>query len=160
VNLLTITSAQSQEVRNAGTFFPSIKEDVHTSQCPPTECNQDSVAHLISDMPENCLQGMTTLDQIDCLDEQYKKQDEKLNAIYQKDLAKLSPESCQGFYAWHCEQQKQALQKAQKLWVQYRDANCNIYAKGGGTIAGIQSTACFLNMTTNRAQELEELLEP
>ncbi len=46
---------------------------------------------------------------------------------------------------------------AQRLWIQYRDANCLYYGMGEGTIAGIDAGECMRNMTQARARELEGL---
>lgn len=50
---------------------------------------------------------------------------------------------------------REGLQKAQDLWVQYRDANCGWYSTGAGTIKRIEASECMRSMTANRALELE-----
>jgi len=51
----------------------------------------------------------------------------------------------------------QRLQAAQRLWIQYRDANCSaerdLYA--GGTASGPAYLACLEAMTRARTKELE-----
>jgi uncharacterized protein YecT (DUF1311 family) len=51
--------------------------------------------------------------------------------------------------------QREQLRAAQRLWIQYRDANCVYYGLGEGTIARIDAGYCMLQMTQSRAQELE-----
>ena len=47
---------------------------------------------------------------------------------------------------------------AQRLWLQYRDANCQFYADpDGGTAAGVAAADCVLQMTAGRARELAGL---
>ena len=53
---------------------------------------------------------------------------------------------------------KKQLQTAQRLWLQYRDANCHFYADpDGGTAAGVAAADCVLQMTAHRARELADL---
>ncbi len=51
--------------------------------------------------------------------------------------------------------QREQLRVAQRLWIQYRDANCLYYGLGEGTIARIEASDCMRRMTQNRAIELE-----
>jgi uncharacterized protein YecT (DUF1311 family) len=53
--------------------------------------------------------------------------------------------------------QRDQLCAAQRLWIQYRDANCLYYGMGEGTIARIDAGACMRSMTEARARELEGL---
>jgi uncharacterized protein YecT (DUF1311 family) len=52
-------------------------------------------------------------------------------------------------------QQHDQLRTAQRLWIQYRDANCLYYDLGEGTIARIDAAECMRKMTEARALELE-----
>jgi len=47
------------------------------------------------------------------------------------------------------------LRAAQRLWLQYRQANCEYYDLGEGTIARIDAGECMRSMTEARAKELE-----
>jgi uncharacterized protein YecT (DUF1311 family) len=51
--------------------------------------------------------------------------------------------------------QREQLLIAQRLWIQYRDANCLYYGLGEGTIARIEAGECMRSMTETRAKELE-----
>jgi len=55
------------------------------------------------------------------------------------------------------DRQREQLRSAQRLWIQYRDANCLYYGLGEGTIAPIDAGECVRNMTKARAEELEGL---
>ena len=55
------------------------------------------------------------------------------------------------------EKQRKQLRSAQRLWIQYRDANCLYYGLGEGTIAPIDAGECVRNMTKARPEELEGL---
>jgi uncharacterized protein YecT (DUF1311 family) len=52
---------------------------------------------------------------------------------------------------------REQLRAAQRLWIQYRDANCLYYGMGDGTIARIDAGACMRSMTEARARELENI---
>ena len=47
---------------------------------------------------------------------------------------------------------------AQRLWVQYRDANCAFYGVQDGSIRQVQAAECIRSMTEDRAYELEKAL--
>jgi uncharacterized protein YecT (DUF1311 family) len=49
---------------------------------------------------------------------------------------------------------------AQRLWIQYRDANCLYYGMGEGTIARVDAGECQRSMTEARARELEGVGHP
>ncbi|WP_152486817.1 lysozyme inhibitor LprI family protein [Halopseudomonas pelagia] len=53
---------------------------------------------------------------------------------------------------------KKELLAAQRLWIRYRDANCKVYAyPDGGTASAVHAASCELEMTAQRAKELENL---
>jgi len=54
-------------------------------------------------------------------------------------------------------QQHDQLRAAQRLWIQYRDANCLYYGMDEGTIARIDAGECMRSMTEACARELEGL---
>jgi uncharacterized protein YecT (DUF1311 family) len=83
------------------------------------------------------------MDMVKCLDAFTRQWDGRLNTAYQKALA--------------FDERKDALRTAQRLWVQYRDANCHYYAIGAGTISAIESAECMRSMTERRTLELEQI---
>ncbi|MDD2558727.1 MAG: lysozyme inhibitor LprI family protein [Desulfuromonas sp.] len=90
--------------------------------------------------------GGATFKIIDCIKDEHIKQDKRLNAAYKKLGLQVSPD------------QKKLLVTAQRLWIQYRDANCSFYYDpDGGSVARINGVACHLEMTAQRANELENL---
>lgn len=87
--------------------------------------------------------GVTT-EMVNCIGAETEIQDKRLNAAYQKALAVLTPA------------RQKELQAVQRLWLQYRDADCKFaFDPDGGTMAHVESTGCFMTMTAERAQELE-----
>lgn len=92
--------------------------------------------------------GGVTVDMHNCIGEEHARQDARLNQAYKALTAQLTP------------LRKNELVAAQRLWIQYRDANCKFYADpDGGTMATINAASCGLEMTAERAKELERLAE-
>ena len=97
---------------------------------------------------QTCLDksGGVTFEMRECISAEYERQDLLLNRNYQALMADLTPE------------RKKQLQSAQRLWIQYRDANCQFYADpDGGTMAAIAAADCGLQMTADRVRELAGL---
>ena len=87
-----------------------------------------------------------TSNMLDCIGEELEKQDARLNSAYRTLTSQLNAE------------RKQQLVAAQRLWIQYRDANCQFYADPeGGTLATLSANQCVLDETSQRASELEIL---
>ncbi|MCM2365110.1 lysozyme inhibitor LprI family protein [Pseudomonas sp. SR18] len=99
---------------------------------------------------KKCMDGAnTTADMVTCNAKQAKVQDTRLNKAYK--IALAAQEGAR----------KQQLQDVQRLWIQYRDANCGFIGSAtGGTIDQVNGTGCVLDMTQARAQELEDLVGP
>ncbi|ACO79230.1 hypothetical protein AvCA_30650 [Azotobacter vinelandii CA] len=90
--------------------------------------------------------GGVTAGMIDCIGTELATQDRRLNAAYRTLGQNLTPE------------RRQRLQRTQRLWLQYRDANCDFYADpDGGSLARVAANECVLRETTERAAELERL---
>lgn len=90
--------------------------------------------------------GGVTVNMLNCIADEMVVQDARLNTAYSDARSELS------------EERREALLAAQRLWINYRDANCNFYATAGGTLAQVVSNECFLRETTQRATELENML--
>ena len=84
-----------------------------------------------------------TFEMVECLKAQTAQWDKRMTVAYQQALKDAGP------------QQHDQLRAAQRLWVQYRDANCLYYGMGEGTIARIDAGECMRDMTAARARELE-----
>jgi uncharacterized protein YecT (DUF1311 family) len=86
----------------------------------------------------------STYEMVECLKAKTAASDKRLNKAYQDALKNaVSP------------QQAEKLRAAQRIWVQYRDANCQYYDAGEGTIARVEAGECMRSMTEARAKELE-----
>ncbi len=85
----------------------------------------------------------STYEMVDCLKAKTRQWDKRMNAAYQQKLKEAEPK------------QREQLRLAQRLWVQFRDANCLYYDLGEGTIARIDVGECMHRVTKSRAEELE-----
>ncbi|MBY0611147.1 MAG: lysozyme inhibitor LprI family protein [Beijerinckiaceae bacterium] len=90
--------------------------------------------------------GGVTSAMLDCADKELKRQDARLNKAYQE-LAKAQTPK-----------RRDELKAVQRLWIQFRDANCSFYEDPDrGTSAAIAASGCVLAATAVRAAELESL---
>jgi uncharacterized protein YecT (DUF1311 family) len=94
--------------------------------------------------PEKSCDG-NTFEMVECLKAKTAQWDNRMTIAYQQAMKDAVP------------QQREQLRAAQRLWIQYRDANCLYYGMGEGTIARIDAGECMRNMTQARARELEEI---
>ncbi|WKA27349.1 lysozyme inhibitor LprI family protein [Bradyrhizobium roseum] len=86
-----------------------------------------------------------TYQMVECLKAKTAEWDTRLNTAYQKAVQDAQPA------------QREQLRTAQRLWIQYRNANCLYYGMGEGTIARLDAGECMRSMTEARAKELEGL---
>jgi uncharacterized protein YecT (DUF1311 family) len=95
-----------------------------------------------------CDNAQTQTDLNSCTAISYQTADVNLNAAYKKLVAG------QGGLL------KQKLVKAQRLWIQFRDANCDYEGEGvsGGSAAPMVYFGCLAQMTTARTKTLESYL--
>lgn len=90
--------------------------------------------------------GQSTAGMIDCIGTEWQAQDARLNRAYQAALKRLE-----------LPRQKAALQKAQRAWIAFRDADCvSLYDQDWGTISRIEAASCRLDRTARRADALED----
>jgi uncharacterized protein YecT (DUF1311 family) len=108
-------------------------------------CLLTSAAHAgdQGDPAQSC--DGSTYEMVECLKARTAQWDKRMTAAYQQALKDAVP------------QQHDQLRAAQRLWIQYRDANCLYYGLGEGTIARIDAGECMRSMTEARARELEGL---
>jgi uncharacterized protein YecT (DUF1311 family) len=89
-----------------------------------------------------------TYEMLECQKVQLATWDKRLNAAYQAALPRAQPK------------QREQLRVAQRQWLRFRDANCLYYDLGEGTIARLVASACMVDMTRARAEELERAIRP
>jgi uncharacterized protein YecT (DUF1311 family) len=91
--------------------------------------------------------GQSTAGMVQCAGAELEVQDRALNAAYRTLIADLTPD------------QKAALQKAQRAWIAFRDADCTArYSPDWGSISTINANMCMLRRTVERTIELEAFL--
>jgi uncharacterized protein YecT (DUF1311 family) len=93
---------------------------------------------------ENCDDRKSTADIVECLATQTAVWERRLNAAFRKLIDDLPA------------RRRDRLRSAQRLWLQFRDANCAYFASRAGTIARVDAGQCALRLTAARAIELEE----
>jgi uncharacterized protein YecT (DUF1311 family) len=106
--------------------------------------------NLVTKQFSTCIKksGGVTSAMLDCIAAETKIQDARLNSNYKQVMGSLSPV------------RKKQLLAAQRLWIQYRDANCGFYADpDGGTSVAVSASDCFLRATASRAQELQNFVK-
>ena len=89
----------------------------------------------------------STYEIVECLKAKTAEWDKRMTIAYQQALKDAEPK------------QREQLRVAQRLWIQYRDANCLYYGLGEGTIARIEAGYCMKELTQTRAVELESKTE-
>ena len=94
--------------------------------------------------PDKSCDG-NTFQMVECLKAKTAQWDTRMNIAYQQALKDAASA------------QREPLRAAQRLWIQYRDANCLYYGRGEGTIARLDAGECMRSMTEARAKELEGL---
>jgi len=94
-----------------------------------------------------CGDKPSTAETVACVTAKTKDWDRRLNAAYKALQQRVDPG------------QADPLKAAQRLWLQYRTANCAFYGSGAGTIGQVQAAECMRAMTEDRTQELEKAMK-
>lgn len=111
-------------------------------------CRSGFAQHM-NDKDGPCPDGGTTVDMVNCFSAASKKSDEQLNQLYRRVQTVVDGEELA------------KLKAAQRLWMQFRDANCaaeyELYR--GGSAAPTVKLACLEAMTRHRTEELGVMYE-
>lgn len=107
----------------------------------------------------NCANPQTQMEMTQCAGEDYDKADKELNTEYQKlrkllaERDKAADEGGKGAV--------EALVAAQRAWVTYRDANCDLtgFQARGGSMEPQLVASCLAQISRDRTQELKTLAE-
>src|SRR5260370_37060051 len=94
-----------------------------------------------------CGEKSATLAVVECLQAKTNAADQRLNAAYKALQARVE------------QVQRQPLLLAQRLSVQYRDANDGFYGTQDGSIRQVQAAECMRSMTKDRAHELAKQMK-
>ncbi|MCJ2140428.1 lysozyme inhibitor LprI family protein [Methylobacterium sp. E-066] len=102
----------------------------------------------------DCKNAVTTPDLNECADRDFKAADRRLNEAYRQalgriDTAGLPPEGQRAY--------RQALQDAQRKWIPFRDAECELarFDAYGGTMATMIGIGCLTKQTEGRIKDLQ-----
>ncbi len=103
----------------------------------------------LSPQYESCMDksGGVTLAMRICNGDELEYQDKLLNKNYKHAMKALD--------AKH----RDELKKVQRLWMKYRDAKCDfLFTLTGGTMDLLIGGSCYIEMTAQRADELEDIV--
>lgn len=92
--------------------------------------------------PDTICMAEDTVGMIECQKRALSVWDARLNDEYKKALDRVGIAS------------REKLRQAQKSWLRYRAANCEVYESHGGTIHFLLGGGCMLRMTRERTLEL------
>ncbi len=84
---------------------------------------------------------------VECVEAKSKVWDNRLNCVYKKVPQRLDA------------RQLGSLKEAQRLWLEYRDANCTFCGSQEGTIRQVQAAESLRSMTEDWALELESAMK-
>lgn len=91
----------------------------------------------------------STVAMSECIKAETQVQDQRLNRVYKQLMGKLDAG------------QQKSLRDVQRTWLAYRDGNCQFHVQAsGGTMAVLEGGTCLMDMTRDRAAELERVLSP
>lgn len=90
-------------------------------------------------------EGVTSY-MIECMNQEYKYQNSRLNLNYKKLMSGLESEHAK------------KLKEAQRAWIKYRDASVELASFDEGTMSVLNGNAVMLDMTTDRANDLERMV--
>lgn len=89
--------------------------------------------------------GQSTAGMVQCIGVEVAVQDAALNVAYRGLIGGMTPD------------QRAGLQKAQRAWIAFRDADCQArYSPDWGSMSTINANFCMLRRTVERTIELEE----
>ena len=93
--------------------------------------------------------GGVTTNMLGCINNEYKKQDSRLNRNYKKLMTTLKGQA------------KNHVQNAQKAWLKHQKATCDLYEQtsDGGSAFTLMSQDCYLKEVTERADFLQHLVD-
>ncbi|OPY76990.1 MAG: hypothetical protein A4E64_01290 [Syntrophorhabdus sp. PtaU1.Bin058] len=117
------------------------------------------VATVLADASKCCC---STVEVTECLEKETKKADTKLNQVYRKLLSQRKDQDKEqnkvGLPGGASAYSADALQKAQRAWIKFRDANCEFRHSLSypGTGASLDYGDCIVKMTEERTSELKK----
>ncbi|OAP43336.1 hypothetical protein AU381_27500 [Sinorhizobium glycinis] len=115
------------------------------------------------EQPEvDCQKAVTQMDLNICADQEYQAADAELNKIYREAIAAMQETDKElGAIDVAYVGAVEALKKAQRAWIGYRDGQCELagFEARGGSMEPMLVSGCLAELTRKRTAELKELLE-
>ncbi|MDQ0457153.1 lysozyme inhibitor LprI family protein [Rhizobium paknamense] len=108
----------------------------------------------------NCTDPQTQQDMNFCAGEDYGRADKDLNRVYKRAIAWAQEQDA---YWKDTDEEKvgavEALKKAQRAWIDYRDGHCDAYGfqARGGSMEPQLVASCMTDLTKARTRELQAL---
>ncbi|MDW9525179.1 DUF1311 domain-containing protein [Sinorhizobium meliloti] len=110
----------------------------------------------------DCRKAVSQMDLNICADQDYRAADAELNKTYRLVVAAMQATDKElgdidAAYAGALE----ALKKAQRAWIGYRDGQCGLagFEARGGSMEPMLVSGCLAELTRKRTAELKELME-
>lgn len=110
----------------------------------------------------DCRKAVSQMDLNICADQDYRAADAELNKTYRLVVAAMQATDKElgdidAAYAGALE----ALKKAQRAWIGYRDGQCELagFEARGGSMEPMLVSGCLAELTRKRTAELKELME-
>ncbi|WP_018236414.1 lysozyme inhibitor LprI family protein [Ensifer sp. BR816] len=122
-----------------------------------------AISASAQDQPEvDCQKAETQMDLNICADQEYQAADTELNKVYRKavDAMQKTDKELGDLDAAYVGA-VDALKKAQRSWIGYRDGQCELagFEARGGSMEPMLVSGCLADLTRKRTAELKELLE-
>ncbi|MCG5243015.1 lysozyme inhibitor LprI family protein [Azospirillum doebereinerae] len=108
----------------------------------PAQAEKNNLSATYTNCMDNS--GGVTFDMIECTPEEHEKQDKRLNSAYKQALKAVGDRA-------------NTLKEVQRAWLKYRDLTCGFAGGAEGSSARIIGSSCFLQMTAERADELQDI---
>lgn len=111
----------------------------------------------------DCKNAVTQMDMNICAGQDYDRADVDLNSIYKQAVAAMKAmDKERGEIDAAYVGAEEALKKAQRAWIGYRDGQCELagFEARGGSMEPMLVSGCLAELTRKRTAELKQLLEP
>ncbi len=110
----------------------------------------------------DCAKAETQADMNICANKDYEAADTELNAVYKKAMAAVKDTDKElGEIDANYVGAVDALKKAQRAWIDYRDGQCELagFEARGGSMEPMLVSGCLADLTKKRTEELKGLTQ-
>jgi uncharacterized protein YecT (DUF1311 family) len=117
------------------------------------------VAPAFADDPIDCDNAMDQNTMTRCAGMDFEKADAELNKVWKQ--AKGAAEDADAGYSSDMKGEAEALLKAQRGWIAYRDGQCELagFEARGGSMEPMLVNGCLAEMTKARTRELQAIVD-